>query len=468
MTRIGVAVLARPTFDVQYAQEMATAVWQRLNELGHELVGSPGLILDADALSMATDALLDEPLDALVIIQATFADATMAAAIADANPAPVLLWAIPEARTGGPLRLNSFCGINLAGYRLTREGRSYRFLYRDPGDATTTDAIAALLDAPLPEVDPVAAPPSATLATPDAAAAANDVRARLAASTIGVVGERPEGFEPCDYDAAVLAETAGVTAETATLPDLFARAESAPAESAQAVKVRVSTHLEGVEELDPEGLDRSIRLHLGLRQLVDERGWSGVATRCWPECFTEFGAACCSPHSMLNDDGVPGCCEADAYGTVTSLILQWFGDGPAFDADLVDLDPSDQTGVFWHCGMAPLAMANPNVPARATIHMNRSKPLLNEFSLRPGRVTIARLSQSRGLNRLTIGGGEMLDAPLPYAGTAGVIRFDRPVGDVMETIMTEGHEHHYGIVYGDIQPQLHALAAQLQLPVIDL
>ena len=122
MTRIGVAVLARPTFDVHFAQEMATAAWQRLADLGHELVGSPDLILDADALDIATSALSNEALDALVIVQATFADATLTAAVADANAAPVLLWAIPELRTGGRLRLNSFCGINLAGYRLTREG----------------------------------------------------------------------------------------------------------------------------------------------------------------------------------------------------------------------------------------------------------------------------------------------------------------------------------------------------------
>ena len=144
MTRIGVAVLARPTFDVPYAQEMAAAAWQRLGELGHELIGSPELILDADALGAATAALSNEPLDALVLVQATFADATLAAAIADANPAPLLLWAIPEERTGGRLRLNSFCGINLAGYRLTREGRRYRFLYRHPGDASATGAIATL------------------------------------------------------------------------------------------------------------------------------------------------------------------------------------------------------------------------------------------------------------------------------------------------------------------------------------
>ena len=411
-----------------------------------------------------------EPLDALVLVHATFTDATVAAAVADSNPAPLLLWAIPEERTGGRLRLNSFCGMNLAGYRLTREGRRYRFLYRHPGDATATEAIETLLEAP-PSVSPSAFYRRRRLdrSTVEAMAAADDVRSRLGHTTVGIVGERPDGFEPCDYDADVLAETAGVTAEAATLRELFDRGRVGPRRVGATPTSSGSPPISsGVDDLDPDGLDRSLRLHVGLRQLIDERGWSGVATRCWPECFTEFGGACCSPHSLLNDEGVPGCCEADAYGTVTSLILQWLGDGPAFVADLVDLDRSDGTGVFWHCGLAPLAMANPDVPARATVHSNRRQPLLNEFPLRPGRVTISRLSQSRGLSRLTIGGGEMLDAPLPFAGTGGVIRFDRPVEDVMETIMIEGHEHHYGIVYGDVRQELEALAALLELPVIEL
>ncbi len=467
MTKIGVAVLARPTFDVPYATEMAAAAWTRLAELGHELIGSPEPILDADALAAASETLAGEALDSLVLVQATFADATLAAAVADANPAPLVLWAIPEERTGGRLRLNSFCGINLAGYRLTREGRGYRYLYRHPGDVGAADALAAALDAPLPTPPPVGEPPPVT-AEDGADIAAEEVQQRLAATRVGIVGERPAGFEPCDYDRAVLAATAGVTAEAAGLDELFALAESAPDDAARAVRERVAANLVGVDEVDQGELDRSLRLHLGLRRLVDDRGWSGVATRCWPECFTEFGGACCSPHSLLNDDGVPACCEADAYGIVTSLVLQWLGDGPAFVADLVDLDRDDGTGVLWHCGLAPMAMASPDVAARATIHSNRAKPLLNEFPLRPGRVTIARLSQSRHHSRLTVGGGEMLDRPLPFGGTAGVVRFDRPVEDVMTTIMTEGHEHHYGIVYGDVRPQLRALAGRLQLPVIEL
>ncbi|MFT6813476.1 MAG: hypothetical protein ACJASK_002107 [Ilumatobacter sp.] len=48
-----------------------------------------------------------------------------------------------------------------------------------------------------------------------------------------------------------------------------------------------------------------------------------------------------------------------------------------------------------------------------------------------------------------------------------MIRFDRSVEDVMETIMAEWHERHYGIVFGDVRPQLHARGPQLSLAVTD-
>ena len=148
--------------------------------------------------------------------------------------------------------------------------------------------------------------------------------------------------------------------------------------------------------------------------------------------------------------------------------VSWMTDSASFVADLVDLDASSNTAVMWHCGLAPFEMADPESTPVATVHSNRRKPLLNEFPLKPGRVTIARFSQSRGVHRLVIGGGEMLREPLAFSGTAGVLRFDRPTNEVLDTIMHEGLEHHYGIVYGDVRDQLHALAAVLELPVIEL
>jgi L-fucose isomerase-like protein len=37
-----------------------------------------------------------------------------------------------------------------------------------------------------------------------------------------------------------------------------------------------------------------------------------------------------------------------------------------------------------------------------------------EFPLKPGRVTMARLSEASGEYRLVVGGGEMIRAPLSF------------------------------------------------------
>jgi len=91
-----------------------------------------------------------------------------------------------------------------------------------------------------------------------------------------------------------------------------------------------------------------------------------------------------------------------------------------------------------------------------------------EFPLKPGRVTVARLSQSGGTYRLVIGSGEMLRAPVSFQGTSGVLRFDSPVDDVLDSIMGQGLEHHFCLAYGDHAEALTALAAMLDLPVIRL
>ena len=149
-------------------------------------------------------------------------------------------------------------------------------------------------------------------------------------------------------------------------------------------------------------------------------------------------------------------------------MLQWLADQPALIADLVDVDPASDTAVLWHCGLAPISMADPEIVARPGIHSNRRKPLLNEFPLKPGRITVARLSQSRNLTRLVLAGAQMVAAPMSFSGTSGVLRFDRPVGQVLDLIMSEGLEHHYAIVYGEQRPALRAVAERLAIPVLEL
>ncbi|MEM8742553.1 MAG: hypothetical protein AAGE13_13805, partial [Pseudomonadota bacterium] len=134
--------------------------------------------------------------------------------------------------------------------------------------------------------------------------------------------------------------------------------------------------------------------------------------------------------------------------------------------DRVDMDTADNTGVLWHCGQAPPSMAG--APAAATIHTNRRMPLLLEFPLKPGRVTLARISQAQGVPKMVLAAGEMLDRPMAFTGTSGVIRFDAPVSLVMPRLIEAGLEHHMALAYGEHRPALRELAGAMGLPVQEL
>ncbi len=441
---IGFVPLGRSTFDTALAAQVTAEVRQALTAAGCTLIGPDALVLDAAAAQAATAALGGQPLDLLLVFQATFADSTMAVSLAQAVDAPLLLWAVPEARSGGRLRLNSLCGINLAAHGLTRSGLRYDYVYAAPQDP---GALAKTL----------------TLAR------AGRVRRLLKTARIGRVGEHPTGFEPCSYDGDALADRLGLQIVGQDLAGLFAGVRSLPPNETLPVLDGLKQRVAGLDALDQSALNGTLGVYLALQRLTQGQRLDGLAVRCWPEFFTELGCAACGAMSMLSDAMIPCSCEADVNGTITQLILQWLSGGQAFGTDLVGVDVERDEAVVWHCGLAPLAMADPTVQPRGTIHSNRKLPLLMEFPLKPGRVTIARLTQSGdGAYRLVIGGGQMLAAPMSFTGTSGVLRFDRPARDVLDTIMREGLDHHISLTYGNYTDELRALAGMLALPVLEL
>jgi L-fucose isomerase-like protein len=222
--------------------------------------------------------------------------------------------------------------------------------------------------------------------------------------------------------------------------------------------------LAGVGALDAGELDRSLRLAGALEDVRAEHRFDAMAIRCWPEAFTEYGGAVCGPVAMLGEARMPCACEADVYGAVTQAILQEVADAPVFLADLVDMDA--ETGVVWHCGQAPASMAA--TPPAATVHTNRRQALLLEFPLRPGRVTLFRLSRAFGRAQSVIATGEVVDAPMAFTGTSGTIRFDRGAGPVLRDVIEGGLEHHMALAYGDHAGRLAGVAAGLGIDLLEL
>ncbi len=435
--------LARTTFDIPLAEQVTAATRTNLVAAGLSLIGPQGLVTDLPAAETVARALPREPADLLLIFQATFADSTMVTALTDGIEAPILLWAIPEARTGGRLRLNSLCGINLAGHALTLRGLNYEYVYASPDDSEALLKVKSL-------------------------AQAGRVATKLKSARLGVVGEHPAGLDSCHLDEPALKSRLGVEILQLPLEAVFERAKTVgegPLAEAQTI---LDGRLDGLETLEQVPLNGTLRVYTALKQVAAEENLQGIAVRCWPEFFSDLGCAACGAMSMLSDDRIPCSCEADINDTITQLILGWLSGEPAFGSDLVSMDFVEDSAVLWHCGLAPLSMADPSVSARGGIHSNRQVPLVMEFPLKPGRITIARLSRASGELRLVVGRGEMLSAPPSFSGTSGVVRFDRPAREVFDVILGEGLEHHLSLTYGDFVPALVALANLLNLPVLNI
>lgn len=459
--KIGILPLGRPTFDVPFAQENLAALLSVLDASGHEICGPRHLLFDTVTTQAAIASLHSQALDTVLILQVTFTDAGMAVAAANAFADTALhIWAVPEPRLGGRLRLNAFCGLNLASHALGLSQRAFGWLYLDPAADTCAAELAALLAGQRESGALTAQEPQ------PAEAAGVALAATLRGLRIGRIGAHPDGFDTCAYDSARLDALAGVAVDELDLSALFDAARAVPAADAAALRASADGQLDGLAQVDADQLDKSLRLKLALDGLRKKRGYDAFAIRCWPETFTEYGGAVCGPVSMLGQARVPCACEADVYGALTQLLMQAAADAPVFLADLVDIDVADNTGVIWHCGQAPASMAADR--PSATIHTNRKMPLLFEFALKPGRVTLARMSQARGAQTLILSTGEMLARPMAFTGTSGVIRFDRPARAVIHDVMASGLEHHMCLAYGDHRAALRGAAAAMGLGVLEI
>ena len=456
---IGVVALGRTTFDVPFAEEITKAAFSRLDGLGVNIVGPRELLFDADAVGAALPALKAQSLDMLLLLQVTFTDATMTVALAGEIDAPLALWGFPEPRTGERLRLNSLCGINLAAHALRKTGTDIGYVFGAPEDADLKALISGGGMAPFV--------PATGAREMDEAGGATVIEA-LKKVRIGVFGDHPDGFHTCGYDAAQVSAMTGATIEAHALPGVFDRARGIDAGRVSKIHAHTDKRVANLGDMEPEALDKGLRVYAALSDLAKEGEYTGLAVRCWPEFFTDYGCAACGAMAMLSGDGIPCACEADVFGNLSSQILQSLTEEPVFLADLVDVDADDDTAVFWHCGLAPKTMADADAGVRVTIHSNRKKPLLHEFPLKAGRITVARLSQSRGSVRLILAGAEMIKRPNSFSGTSGVARFDRPATEILDGVMGEGLEHHYSFAYGEFRPALRAAAKSLNIPVVEL
>lgn len=431
-------MMGRPQFEISLAEKYFNSVADAIKQEGInlEIIERP-IMVESDALDAAKH-LKKQDLDAVVVAQGTFTDASMILTLANNLDFPMLIWAFKEQPTGERLSLNSFCGLNLAAHALTAAGKKFKGVYGNPDSSETCADVITFLKA---------------------AAVVNNLRGKR----IGLFGHRPHGYYPSNFNEISLLSVLGIKVDYISLQEVFNLAQEKTCNSQSII-----TGLEGLNLVNSEASQKSVNAYYALKDIIVNKSLDAIATECWPEFMVNYGGAVCFALSQLNDDGVVAACEADINGAVTMQIGQFLSGKATFIADLVTGDQDKNELIFWHCGNGPRSLLSNQYLPVAGVHPNRKIPLAVYGPLKGGEVTICRLSPDKGGRfRLLIGKGTGIEAPMLYSGNSLPVRLEQPVDSVLQLLLNKGVEHHYVILYGDYAQELRELARILEIETIE-
>jgi hypothetical protein len=457
---IGYLALARETFDVEFAESKFKLAKDLLRSISSDIIGFDNLIINDDTAIKALDFFKGNECEKIFLFQTTFTDAKFLLNFAKTINKPICIVSFPEPRSGGRLRLNSICGLNLGTHSLIKNDIFPEFIIMENDSKANELSFIKFIESN--NDNNQISWNTATISNDRA-----NFNYTIDKQTIGIIGTRPEGFDTCDYEKDEVTNKLNVSLINLDLDDLFNEAKEVHADTITATKKTISGYLQGTEELVQDEFDKSISIFHGLENLKEKHNLDAFAIRCWPETFTEYGCASCGPMAMMNEKKVSCACEADVLGGISCNILNQMNDNPSLLVDIVDVDKSDNSLVFWHCGLAPISMAKEGT-ARSGIHSNRKKPLLHDFSLKKGEITIFRVSKAKNKLQFFVLKGSVIDRPNSFSGTSGVISLGEDSALKAEKMFKGGLEHHVAFTYGDVSDKLIHFGNKMNIPTYTL
>ena len=434
--------LGRVNFHMESAGEVLENSKKMLGEIYSHMEMPEELITSPEMLREYL-VNLEEP-DLIIFQNTTFVDSTFAAEVVRNIKCPILLWTVREPFIdGGRLRLNSLTGAFSAGNLFTSQGRSYEYIFGAPGEEKVAGKIKSVIDA-------------------------CRVKKSLRELTVGVVGTAPGGFYFSTALDTELLKLTGSKIESIEARDIIKRAKELDKEQYEQHISELCGTLKEADKIPPDNLEKYGRLYAAYSQFIEEKGIKALASRCWPDFFTEYATPVCGVLSTLTDRDIVAACVADVYGAVSMYILKELTGAAPYFGDPVSLDEGKNTITFWHCGAGACSLARKDTGARVGVHPNRKIGPTMEFGLKSGRVTVIRLGRKAdGTFRIFLMGGEAADEPQQFLGTSVVVKTDNDAGKIIADAVQAGWEPHFVLGYGDVSEAVKSLGRLLQIEVIE-
>ena len=433
--RIGVVCLTRKTYDYETAfslylsrcleMEKDTSVqWKIYKE---------NVIEPEDAVG-AIHYLLQEEVDAVIMVSGTFHLGHLALMINDALKKPILLWGFDELPyNGGKIRLNAVCGVNLDASNLYKAGvDNFVVTIGDKVDENWIKAIKGLV--------------------------------AIKTTTIGIVGYRAQGFYNVGIDELNLYKNTGLLINHYEISDLFKM--QASEEVIQKEKEYILSSFD-VSQLNDKQVDLVARLVASTLLFLKEKNVDALAIRCWPEFAATYGISPCAMMSILQGRGILLACEGDVEALISMICVKALGEATPFMADLSQVNFKEDYALLWHCGVAPCSLWDKKCVRSLDTYFAGGKGVTAGFVLKEGDFSIFRIDTARGKTRLFYEEGTALPMEKLLTGTFAKVKFTHSVKDVLDEVVNNGIAHHVIMGYIRYKEVVKILAKLMNWEVIE-
>lgn len=430
-----------PTFHLESAQNAFESSIKLIRSFVADAIVPNEMLLSLDLLK---DFIQDRNPDLVILQNVTFANSAYATEIFKRIHAPILLWTLREpVIDGGRLRLNSLTGAFSAGYAYyNMKNDHFQYLYGSPDEKQVQRSLSKVIEVA-------------------------KIKYLMKDMNLLMIGHTPQGFgfgRALDLE---MARTFGVNLLSIESRELTQMAKALKDEDTEQVSKKAFEQMIGLENTEAKNKVDFLKLYAVYKSYIDKNNIKAIASRCWPDFFTDYGTPVCGVLGLLNDDNIAAACEADAYGALSMYIGQQLTKIPTYLGDPVSIDEIENTMTFWHCGTAACSLARLDTGATTGVHPNRKIGPTMEFGLRPSKkATIFRIGRKPdGSFRFFLTHGEILDKPQQFLGTSMVVKVEPNVKYLLGQMVKNGWEPHFVVLYDDVVEELTILAEMLNIEI---
>jgi L-fucose isomerase-like protein len=136
----------------------------------------------------------------------------------------------------------------------------------------------------------------------------------------------------------------------------------------EAEKIKTKWIKEAAKVVEPseDEILKSAKLFLAIKKAMDDKNADAFTVDCLSLCYEhKLPAYPCLSLFQLNNDGIPGACEADLESAITQMLIQYLTGRPSYVSDPV-IDTATNQIIYAHCVATnrvygPDGLANPYI-----------------------------------------------------------------------------------------------------------